>query len=82
MMMANNSVQDVARFLKRGGFASIFATMLEAAQPLRVLGAQAAFIFDPLLGGDSGALTLFGEVLEDPEAFANLIDVLRNEASE
>jgi hypothetical protein len=72
-------VQNVARSLKRGGLGPIIATLLEASRPLRVLGAQAAFIFDPLFGGDSGALMRFGEILEDPEAFADLIRVLREE---
>ncbi|MGD8553753.1 MAG: hypothetical protein PVG02_08830, partial [Anaerolineales bacterium] len=81
MMSERDSVHDVARLLKRGGLGSVFAAVLEAGGPLRVLGAQAAFMFDPLLGGDAGTLTRFGEILEDPEAFADLISVLRDEDS-
>jgi hypothetical protein len=78
IMSAHDSVQDLARLLKRGGLGSIFAAVLEAAKPLRVLGAQAAFIIGPIFGGDSGTLSKLGEVLEDPEAFAILVDELRD----
>ncbi len=81
MMSRHDSVRDVARLIKRGGFGSIFAAVLEAGGPLRVLGAQAAFLFDPLFSGRSGALTKFGEILEDPEAFEDLIEVLKDEGS-
>jgi hypothetical protein len=79
MMSKRDSVRDLARLLKRGGLGSIFAAVLEAGGPLRVLGAQAAFLFDPLFGGGEGALARFGEILEDPEAFRDLISVLREE---
>lgn len=79
IMSAYDSVHNVARLLKRGGLGTIVAAMLEAARPLHVLGAQAAFIIDPFFGGDEGALSQFGHVLEDPEAFADLISVLRDE---
>jgi hypothetical protein len=82
MMSSRDSVHEIARLLKRGGLGSIFAVMLEAAGPLRVLGAQAAFIFDPLFGGQSSALTQFGEILEDPEAFDILISTLKDGTSE
>jgi hypothetical protein len=38
-------------------------------------------MFDPLLSGESGVLTKFGEILEDPEAYSDLISILREEAS-
>ena len=80
MMSSRDSVPEIARLLKRGGLGSWFAALLEAGGPLRVLGAQAAFMFNPLLSGQSGVLTQFGEILEDPEAFADLISILRDEA--
>jgi hypothetical protein len=82
MMSSRESVPEIARLLKRGGLGSIVAAMLEAASPLRVLGAQAAFIFDPLFSGHSKALTQFGEILEDPEAFEILISTLKDGTSE
>lgn len=81
MNRMHDSVQDVAQLLKRGGLGWIVATALEAGGPLRMLGAQAAFMFDPLLSGESGVLTKFGEILEDPEAYSDLISILREEAS-
>lgn len=78
-MEAHETARDVARVIKRGGFGSIVAAFLEAASPLRVLGAQFAFVFDPLLGGRDRALLRFGQVLEDDEAFSVLLDDLKDE---
>lgn len=80
-MSTHESVRDVARLMKRGGFGFVFATLLEAGGPLRVLGAQAAFLLDPLFSGRSGALTMLGEILEDAEAYELLVDELRDEGS-
>jgi hypothetical protein len=67
--------------MKRGGFGSLVAAVLEAGGPLRVIGAQAAFLFNPLFSGRSGTLTTFGEILEDAEAYQDLIEALRDEGS-
>ncbi len=78
-MSTHDSVQDVVRLMKRGGFGSLFAAVLEAGGPLRVLGAQAAFFCDPLFSASSGTLTKLGEILEDPEAYKDLLEALKDE---
>jgi hypothetical protein len=54
----------------------VLAVLLEAAGPLTVVGAQAAYFAEPLLGGiDMRAL---GRVLEDPQQVSELIEELRS----
>ena len=54
----------------------MLAVLLEAAGPLSVIGAQVAYLAEPLFGGVE--LRALGRVLEDPEKTRRLIDGLRS----
>jgi hypothetical protein len=41
------------------------------------LGAQAAYLLNPFMGGSSGTWNEFGKLLEDPDAISELIVMLR-----
>jgi hypothetical protein len=70
-----NMTQDLARKLRATGMGGILAVLLEAAGPLTVIGAQAAYLADPLFGAlDLDAL---GRVLEDPQQVSDLVENLR-----
>ena len=69
--------QDLARKLRATGMGGILAVLLEAAGPLTVIGAQAAYFVEPLIGGDD--LRTLGRVLEDPQQVRALIDDLRSQ---
>jgi hypothetical protein len=67
--------EDLARKLRRTGMGGVAAVLLEAAGPLALIGAQAAYIVEPLFGGEE--LHSIGRVLEDPKKVRLLIDQLR-----
>lgn len=69
--------QDLARKLRATGMGGILAVLLETAGPLTVIGAQAAYFVEPLLGGED--IRALGHVLEDPRQVRALIDDLRSE---
>ncbi len=56
------------------GLGNILATFLDAAGPLALLGAQAAYALEPLLGSGWSDL---GVALEDPDRLSWLIEALR-----
>lgn len=71
-------VQDLARKLRATGMGGILAVLLEAAGPLSVIGAQAAYLAEPLFGAlDLGEL---GRVLEDPQQVNDLVEELRGQS--
>lgn len=55
----------------------IVAAFLDAGGPILPLGAQAAYMISPFMGGPSGSLNEFGKMLEDPDAVSELIVMLR-----
>lgn len=59
--------------------AGMAAAFLDAGGPILPLGAQAAYLISPLLGGPSGPWNEFGKLLEDPDAVSELIGMLRKE---
>lgn len=67
--------QDLARKLRATGMGGMLAVLLEAAGPLSVIGAQVAYLAEPLFGG--AELRALGRILEDPEQVRQLIDGLR-----
>jgi hypothetical protein len=72
-----------ARTLQRWGVSEWMASLLEAAGPLSVLGANMVYLSQPLLHHffPDEHLVAFAQLLEDPvqtEAFAN---ILREEPS-
>ena len=75
MTRMHDLTEDLARKLRRTGMGGVAAMLLEAAGPLTLIGAQAAYIVEPLFGGEE--LHDIGRVLEDPEKVRRLIDQLR-----
>jgi hypothetical protein len=69
--------QDLVRKLRATGMGGLLAVLLEAAGPLTILGAQAAYLADPLL--DGLGLGELGRVLEDPQRVSELVDELRTQ---
>ncbi len=56
----------------------LVAAFLDAGGPILPLGAQAAYLINPIMGGHSGTWNEFGKILEDPDAVSELIVMLRN----
>ena len=67
----------IARILRRSGMGGLVAAFLDAGGPILPLGAQAAYLISPFMGGPSGTLNEFGKILEDPDAVSELIMMLR-----
>ncbi|HUS84869.1 MAG TPA: hypothetical protein VMX56_06965 [Anaerolineales bacterium] len=67
----------LVRILQRSGMGGIVAAFLDAGGPILPLGAQAAYMISPFMGGPSGSLNEFGKMLEDPDAVSELIVMLR-----
>ncbi len=55
----------------------LVAAFLGAGGPILPLGAQAAYLISPFMGGPSGTLNEFGKMLEDTDAVSELIVMLR-----
>ncbi len=58
--------------LRALGLDEHLATVLEALGPVALLGAQAAYMLEPLIGGRGGVLGEIGRMLEDPEEQSRL----------
>jgi hypothetical protein len=67
----------LARTLRRLGLGDFVATLLEAIGPLSILGAQAAYLGEPLLGGRRSALSDFARILESDELRSTWIRQMR-----
>lgn len=67
----------LVRILRRSGLAGMAAAFLDAGGPILPLGAQAAYLINPIMGGPSGKWNDFGKILEDPDAISELIVMLR-----
>ena len=61
------------------GLGKMLAVFLDAASPVAILGAQAVYALEPLLGGGWADL---GDALEDPERLEELIEALRSGGGE
>lgn len=72
----------IAQRLREHGLHQLAGVLLSAARPLAVLGAQAAYFLEPLVGGREGWLRDFAILLEDPQELNELIDQLQAEDSE
>ncbi len=66
-----------ARILRRSGMGGLVAAFLDAGGPILPLGAQAAYLISPFMGGPSETWNEFGKILEDPDAVSELIVMLR-----
>ncbi|MEE8121792.1 MAG: hypothetical protein V3T55_09700 [Anaerolineales bacterium] len=69
--------RGLARTLRRSGMGGLVAAFLDAGGPILPLGAQAAYLISPFMGGPSGTWNEFGKILEDPDAVSELIVMLR-----
>ncbi|MEA1976531.1 MAG: hypothetical protein U9N80_01370 [Chloroflexota bacterium] len=67
----------LARILRRYGLGGLAAAFLDAGGPILPLGAQAAYLLNPLMSGPSGTWNEFGKIMEDPDAVSELILMLR-----
>jgi hypothetical protein len=69
----------LARTLRRLGLGDFVAVLLEAVEPLSILGAQAVYLSEPLLDGRQGVLSDFAHILESEELRAGWIRQMRDE---
>jgi hypothetical protein len=71
--------ERVARWLQRVGLNQPVAFILEAIGPLAFLGAQAAFLMEPLIGASDNPVGDLARLLEDPTQVSELVERLRTE---
>lgn len=71
--------ERVARWLQRVGLNQPAAFILEAIGPLAFLGAQAAFLVEPLIGASDNPVGDLARLLEDPTQVSELVERLRTE---
>lgn len=65
--------------LRAAGLDGIAFALLEGIAPLAWVGAQAAYLAEPLFGGPGGRLGEVARLLEDPAKLGGLLDDLRPE---
>lgn len=66
-------------WLQRTGLHDFVADLLEAVGPLTYLGAQAAYLLEPMANGAENPIGNFARFLEDPERVSGFIASLREE---
>ena len=71
--------ERVARWLQRVGLNQPAAFLLEAIGPLAFLGAQAAFLVEPMFGVSNNPIGDLARLLEDPTQVSELVERLRTE---
>jgi hypothetical protein len=71
--------ERVARWLQRVGLNQPVAFLLEAIGPLAFLGAQAAFLIEPIFGVSNNPMGDLARLLEDPIQVSELVERLRTE---
>lgn len=73
-----------AQKLHRWGIDGFIASLLEAAGPLTVLGAQVVHILQPLIGRRTSGrgLDVLAEMLEEPEQVRLFVNYLREVQSQ
>lgn len=70
---------DYARKIRRLGLGNFTIALIDALKPLAIVGAQVVYVLDPFVGASDGRLVTFGQILEDPDQTAILLDHLREE---
>ena len=73
--------RQIARWLNNQGLQGVVAFLLEVGRPFSILGAQAAYIVEPLFGSRRGLFQDLGRFLEDPEQIDVLMDQLHKSES-
>jgi hypothetical protein len=69
----------LSTWLHRTGLHGFVADLLEAMGPLTYLGAQAAYLLEPMANGVENPIGSFARFLEDPEQISGFIESLREE---
>lgn len=69
----------LSAWLHRVGLHVFVADLLEAMGPLTYLGAQAAYLLEPMVNGADNPIGNFARFLEDPEQVSGFIACLREE---
>jgi hypothetical protein len=67
----------LVRILQRAGLAGVAAGFLDASRPILPLGAQAAYMLNPIFSASTASWTEIGKMLEDPDSISELIVMLR-----
>ncbi|HKJ27580.1 MAG TPA: hypothetical protein VJ965_08080 [Anaerolineales bacterium] len=75
-------MQRWAEQLKDRGLHQVAATLLEAAGPLNIVGAQLVYLSQPVLNGflDDRSLSSLAWMLEEPAQTKSFIQTLREDA--
>lgn len=71
--------ERIADWFRQRGLGGLAAEVLEALGPLTLLGAQAVYMLDPLVGPSHGVIGDLAQILEDPDRISELIRRLRDE---
>ena len=74
--------ERVTSWLRRVGLNEYAAFLLEAIGPFAFLGAQAAFLVEPLFGPSDNPVSDLARLLEDPTQVSALVERLRMEEEE
>jgi hypothetical protein len=71
----------MVRWLRKAGIGEPAAWLIQAFEPLAILGAQAMYILAPLFPLQQNVIELAG-MLEDPDRRAKFVDRLQNPTGE
>jgi hypothetical protein len=76
------NTKQIARWLNDHSLQGIAAFLLEVGRPFSLLGAQAAYLAEPLFGGQRKVFRDFAQFLEDPEQIDAFMAQLTNDMSD
>ncbi|HEY43793.1 MAG TPA: hypothetical protein G4O11_07410 [Anaerolineae bacterium] len=79
MIRKDSSADRVVSWWHRAGLNGPAAFLLEAVGPLLPLGAQVAFLLEPLFGRVENPFSDLAQLLEDPSQLSVLMENLRAE---
>jgi hypothetical protein len=71
---SKGSYEEILLWIQQRELGDLVASLLEGLEPLTLVGAQIAFLLEPLAGSN---LEQIGEILEDPEECRDFIAELR-----
>lgn len=74
---SDQSYQQILLWIRERELGDFFASLLEGLGPLALVGAQIAYLFEPLGGGASGSIAHIGGILESPDELSVFIADLR-----
>lgn len=76
---SESSYEDILLWIQERELGGMVASLLEGMEPLSPVGAQIAFLLEPLTGGFGSNLARIGGILQDPAERRGFIDSLREE---